>query len=715
MLTLAQNNSLLDAAVLIPTLPFLAMLVCGVLCWFRSRAAQVAAACVSLGAVAGAFVVTLIVFAGMNDQAMHHGASVHFFQWINIGDFSGDFSFFIDTLTIVMLMVVTGVGSLITLYAIGYMSGDPGFTRFFTYIALFIFAMTCLVMADNLLLLYLGWEGVGLASYLLIGFYYRKPSAAAAAKKAFIVNRIGDFGFALGLMGIFTVFGSIEFAEILPTAREIGRGVEVAGGESAYESLGAALSGAGLANPSVWLVLWIPFLLMLGAFGKSAQLPLHVWLPDAMEGPTPVSALIHAATMVTAGVYMIARLIPIFTLSPYALPTVAVVGGCTALFAATVALCQYDIKRVWAYSTISQIGYMFLGVGVLGTFGAVFHLFTHAFFKALLFLTAGSVMHAMAGQLDLRKLSGMGRVMPVTAGLTLVGCLALAGFPFTAGFYSKDQILTDALAAFPVMGVIGIITAYLTAFYTFRVWFRVFMGPTEYEMGREHHGYPIGAGIHGEAEHADAEERSAEQAGRAPVVGGVDHDHEHEGGGHGEPHEAPWWPMNAPLVVLAVGALLAGIFSNDWMEYMIAGSTARVPHHGEHGNLHAIVSWVAGLGAVAMIALAGYFHWWRRDLSERIAERASGGIRFLYRAWYIDWAYNTFIRGGLRAVAVVCDLFDSVLVDGLMINTLFGRTPRWVGSAGRRLQRGHLQGYALKMSVGLAVIVLLIVWKVVLG
>ncbi|MDH3585228.1 MAG: NADH-quinone oxidoreductase subunit L, partial [Phycisphaerae bacterium] len=398
------------------------------------------------------------------------------------------------------------------------------------------------------------------------------------------------------------------------------------------------------------------------------QLPLHVWLPDAMEGPTPVSALIHAATMVTAGVYMIARLIVLFQLNEAALVTVAVVGGVTALFAATIALCQYDIKRIWAYSTVSQLGYMFLGVGVLGTVGAVFHLFTHAFFKALLFLTAGTVMHALAGQLDLRKMSGLLKKMPVTGYLMLIGCLALAGVPFTSGFYSKDQILTDALVKYPLLGWLGIGTALLTAFYTFRLWFRVFLGETNYQMGREHHGYDV--------DHATDE-------------------HAHE------PHDPPLW-ASAPLMVLALGALLAGVVCHQWMQTMIESSSAAVPQHGDHHGAHLLVSIVSGGGALVMIALAALFHWKRRDLADRVATAAAPVVRVLHNKYYVDELYDLAIRQVLRAVSWIAYLFDRLVIDGL-VNAV-AALPRALAAALRPMQSGALQGYALSMGLGLVVI-----------
>ncbi len=447
-------------------------------------------------------------------------------------------------------------------------------------------------------------------------------------------------------------------------------------------------------------VMVIPFLLMLGAFGKSAQLPLYVWLPDAMEGPTPVSALIHAATMVTAGVYMIARLLPLFELSPYALPTVATVGGATALFAATIALCQYDIKRIYAYSTISQLGYMFMGLGALSTAGAVFHLFTHAFFKALLFLTAGSVMHALAGQLDLRQMSGLRRKMPVTCGLMFVGCLALAGFPFLSGFYSKDMILADTLQKgltqhsrlYTGLAVVGLVTALLTAFYTFRLWFRVFMGPTQYEMGDDHG-------------HGDDHDPGDPASGHGAVQ--VEHHHDaHEMG--------PL--MNGPLVVLAVGAIAAGYFCHDWMVEMVMGSSARptrLAHAGGHGHallfgydLHAAMMVISGVIAMVGIGTAAYYHWLNRLAADRVAAQCCGLVRLLAKKYYVDELNDRLIVGPLRLIGQLCFVVDRLLIDGLVLAV--GWLPRMLGLAIRPTQRGALQGYGIGMAAGVAVVVVLV-------
>jgi len=688
MLTLAANNptegTLLAMAVLIPTLAFVAMCFCGVCGALNRRSLYRFPAWITTAAIGGCFLVSLVLCSELpkaEKSGGFAGVVVPFFDWINIGGFSANFSFYIDSLTIVMLFVVTGVGTLISWYAAWYMDGDDGYWRFFAYIALFIFAMSCLVMADNLLLLYLGWEGVGAASYLLIGYYYRKPSAVAAAKKAFIVNRVGDFGFALGLMGVFVVFGTVSYTDIF----------QLSGHGGFIEGLPA------------WqqtLVLWIPFLLMLGAFGKSAQLPLHVWLPDAMEGPTPVSALIHAATMVTAGVYMIARLLPVFELSPYALPVVAVIGCVTAFFAATIALCQYDLKRVWAYSTVSQLGYMFLGVGMMSSFGAIFHLFTHAFFKALLFLTAGTVMHALAGQLDLRQMSGLRHKMPWTAWLMFVGCLALAGAPFTSGFFSKDEILVAALVEYPALGAIGMVTALLTAFYTFRLWFHVFCGEERYEMGREHHGYEIEQG------HAHKHDDDDE----------YDEDDEHAHAPH-EPHDPPIW-ATAPLIVLAAGALFAGLLLKGFMHTMIDASSAYVEPHGDHSTLHMHVGGAAGGGAILMIGLAYLLYGTAggRRFAHTCSRAFAPLVTALHRKYYVDELYDLIICKPLRGLGWVCyRILDQFGLDRTVIDGVLGGLPRAAGWIGAQTQRGALQGYALIMGMGLVILLILLAWNVMAG
>ncbi|MDX1683188.1 MAG: NADH-quinone oxidoreductase subunit L, partial [Phycisphaeraceae bacterium] len=616
----------------IPWLPALAAVLCGICCIRKSW--RWLAAPISIAGTALAFLVAVLIAPGIEDfDAEKPAANVfELFRWIEVGDFNASFAYLVDPLTLVMLMVVTGIGTLVTVYAAGYMKGDRGYARFFAAVSLFIFAMLSLIMADNLVLLYLGWEGVGLCSYLMIGYYYDRDSAVAAAKKAFIVNRIGDLGFALGIFLTWTTFGTVSLTEVVTQA--------------------AGVQDTTLAHQV------IPFLLMLGAFGKSAQLPLYVWLPDAMEGPTPVSALIHAATMVTAGVYMIVRLLPLFVLSPAALPTVAVVGGLTALFAATIALCQYDIKRIYAYSTISQLGYMFLGVGAMTAVGGVFHLYTHAFFKALLFLTAGSVMHALAGQLDLRKISGLRRRMPWTCWLMFIGCLALAGFPLTAGFFSKDLILYSVLDQglgehgswlMLLLGIVGLVTAFLTAFYTFRLWFRVFLGPEQWEMGDEHH----------------------------------DDDHGH----HDAPHEMGWL-MNGPLVVLALGALLTGWLCHDWITDKVQHSTARLAldlHGDKHEyakghegiDLHTLMFWISGTIAIVGILLAAWFHWLNRAAADQLARIYQPVVKLLADKYYVDEIYDATVVTPLRTLGWLFYTLDRLVISTIVFAV--GMVPRFLG------------------------------------
>jgi NADH-quinone oxidoreductase subunit L len=641
-------------------------------------------------------------------------------EWINLGwtDSQGqkqaliaNFGFYVDSLTCLWMLFVTGLATLIALYASEYMSHDvgAGYCRFFAAFGLFVFSMACLVMGDNLILLYLGWEGVGLCSYLLIGYFYKKPSAVAAAKKAFIMNRIGDLGLALGVFLAFVQFGSVEYKVLLDAARPY---IEAA--------------QAGHFDEIPFTVQLIPILLMVGAFGKSAQLPLYVWLPDAMEGPTPVSALIHAATMVTAGVYLIARTYPLFLVSEYALPIVAWVGALTALVAATIGMAQFDIKRIMAYSTVSQLGYMFAGLGVLTSTGAAFHVFTHAFFKASLFLSCGAVMHGFAGQLDLRKLSGVGfmKGWQVVALAMLVGCLNLAGFPFTAGFFSKDMILAEAFVT-PHMAPIGwilLLTAGLTAYYTFRVFFRVFVGPKSFEPGDE---------VHAHADHAHGDHG--------------DHGHDAHGHGHAAGHgsgefhpHAPGWAINfvlAALTVLSIGA--AGLYflgdHGGWVAKMVHESSANLPAvahdaahgadahgheaaHAAHGTFlgmdpHKVMYYVSGIvGAVGIVIAFGLHYVGRKTAATANADKLLpllGPIPKLAQGkWYVDEIYDFLIVKPLHLISIIFSYVDKLLVDGLV--NAFGWVPRAFGSGLRPLQGGNLHGYAVQMAGGVALLILIV-------
>src|ERR1700731_1567922 len=486
---------------IIPVLPLVGAAVNGFLGKKFSRQTVTAVALLFSGA---AFAMVLFVASPFSSLSVPH---VEFLApWIRAGKFQVDFSFYLDQLSLVMLLVLTGVGFLIHIYAVGYMWEEGGFYRFFTYLNLFMFFMLTLVLADNYLLMFIGWEGGGLGSYLLIGFWFTKDSAAAAGKKAFIVNRIGDFGFLIALFLLIKHFGSLNFDRVFGSVMPLG--VETA--------------GAGLLTA-------IGILLMVGACGKSAQIPLYIWLPDAMEGPTPVSALIHAATMVTAGVYMVSRSHVIFERAPIALTIVAIIGTLTALFAATIGITQTDIKKVLAYSTVSQLGYMFIACGV-GAFSAgIFHLMTHAFFKGLLFLAAGSVIHAVSGEQDMRKMGGLKSYIPVTFATMGIASLAIAGIPPLAGFWSKDEILWKAYQASPVYWVIGVLTAFITSFYMFRLLYMTFFG--------DYHGAQVDEHGRGSQNHAS---------------------HGNDTHGHGSPHESPM-VMLVPLMILAVLSLVGGL------------------------------------------------------------------------------------------------------------------------------------------------------------
>ncbi|MFG0282893.1 MAG: NADH-quinone oxidoreductase subunit L [Phycisphaerales bacterium JB039] len=685
---------------------------------------------ISVTCLGVAFALTLALFAGESGRA---GADLTtLFRWIDVqwGDGAGqsltaNLGLYIDSLTMLWMLFVTGLGALIALYASEYMAGDlgVGYSRFFFGFNLFVFMMSTLVMADNLLLLYLGWEGVGLCSYLLIGYFYQKPSAVAAAKKAFIVNRIGDLGLALGVMLTFVKFGTVQYAELWPLI------------EGYYQS-----ATAGHWDEIPMSVQGIALLLMVGAFGKSAQFPLYVWLPDAMEGPTPVSALIHAATMVTAGVYLIARTYPLFQVSEHALMIVAWVGTISALLAATIGMAQFDIKRIMAYSTVSQLGYMFAGLGVLTAAGGAFHVFTHAFFKATLFLCCGAVMHGFAGQLDLRKLSGVGfmKGWGIVAIAMLVGCLNLAGAPLTAGYFSKDMILAESFVT-PKAALIGwilLLTAGLTAYYTFRVFFRVFVGPQEYHPGEEFHG----ADPHHGAEAAE-EEHFAEEAGH----GGAGR---HGAGGHFHPH-APGWAINTVLVILAVASILAAPTyfvgkHHGWVGGMVHDSSANPaglydeaddagdghaaagsgvmlvadetgPAHGSFLGMdpHKAMYFVSsGVGLIG-IAVAWLLHYRgrtgaARSAADNLAITQSALAGWAQHKWYVDEFYDFLLRKPLRALSHIFHAFDRLVVDGLV--NLAGFLPRLLGAALRPSQSGELHGYAVGMAGGVALLLLLLAW-----
>jgi NADH-quinone oxidoreductase subunit L len=588
--------------------------------------------------------------------------SVPVVTWIQSGALAADWALRIDMLTAVMLVVVNTVSALVHVYSIGYMAHDPHRPRFFAYLSLFTFAMLMLVTADNLLQMFFGWEGVGLASYLLIGFWYHRPSANAAAIKAFIVNRIGDFGFALGIFGVFYLFASIDLDTIFANAAAVAEG-----GELVLSIFGESYDGEGALTI-------VALLLFMGAMGKSAQVPLHTWLPDAMEGPTPVSALIHAATMVTAGVFMVARLSPIFELSETALSVVIIVGAITALFAATVGLVQNDIKRVIAYSTCSQLGYMFVALGVGAYPVAIFHLFTHAFFKALLFLGAGSVIHAVADEQDMRRMGGLRRVIPVTYAMMLVGTLSLTGFPLTAGYYSKDAIIEAAHASESAVAFFAfallVLSAAFTSFYSWRLIFLTF------------HGEPR------------APHRVMHHARESPQV------------------------MLVPLYVLAAGALLAGAlfaapFIGEAVEEFWHGSLIVDMHLLE--EMHHTAFWIAALPTIAMILgflVAYQFYIRRPETPVYLAEEQQVLYRFLLNKWYFDEIFDRLlVRPAMALGRFLWRKGDGWLIDGFGPDGVSARVVDVTRNV-VRLQTGYLYHYAFAMLLGIA---LLVTWMMFAG
>ena len=634
---------------LIPLFPALGAVVNGLFGrWTGSRRAG-AIACIASGL---SFAAALWVFFSLlslepSDRSIHHTL----YTWIASGDFVIKASLLLDPLSAAMILVVTGVGFVIHVYSVGYMHDDPDQPRYFAYLNLFLFAMSLLVLADNFFLMFVGWEGVGLCSYLLIGFWFEKKSASDAGKKAFIVNRIGDFGFAIAIFLLFSTLGTLDFREVFAAAPE-----KLAAGSA--------------------VVTAIALLLFLGATGKSAQIPLYTWLPDAMEGPTPVSALIHAATMVTAGVYMVARTHVLFLLSPAALMTIAVIGTATALLAALIALVQTDIKRVLAYSTISQLGYMFLACGVGAFSAAIFHLMTHAFFKALLFLGSGSVIHAMGGEQDIRKMGGLRKKMPTTYWTFVAGGLALAGVFPLAGFFSKDAILWNAWSqGNPVFWIFGVLVVGLTAFYMFRCTFLTFHG--SFRFG----------------------------GAAAP-----------------SPHESPA-VMTLPLIVLSVLAIIGGWIGipiihganvfGDFLRPVFAGAAKLSGAHGpSHGGMGLELGLMLISLAVALLGiyLANRMYLVRPELAKRAADRLPGFYRLFVNKFYVDEMYDALFVAPLRMAAhVLWARVDVIIVDGL-VNGIGGIFRNFSGYF-RSLQTGYAKTYLLSMLIGVLAITLFYTWR----
>ena len=599
---------------------------------------------ISCAAVGISFVLSLIaVYSLVQMPPDGRVIDIDYFTWIASGTFIAPFGLHLDPLSAIMILVVTGVGLLIHIYSIGYMHGDRYFSRFFAFLNLFIFSMLILVLANNYVLLFVGWELVGLCSYLLIGFWFEKKSAADAGKKAFIVNRIGDFGFLIGIFTVFTAFGSVKFLEVF--------------------------SATGSVEPAIITAacLW----LFCGAIGKSAQFPLYVWLPDAMEGPTPVSALIHAATMVTAGVYMVARSSPLFSLSQQALMVVTAIGTFTAIFAACIALTQYDIKRVLAYSTVSQLGYMFMALGVGAFTAGIFHLMTHAFFKALLFLSAGSVMHAMEGETDFRKMGGLKKPLSKTYSRFLIGALALSGIVPFAGFFSKDAILFGAFTsehAGKIVWIIGIVTAFMTAYYTFRIIVRTFLSPP-------------------------ADPKAVKHA-----------------------HESPN-AMLAPLTVLALLSLVGGFVGIPG--YSVIGKFLEPmfppAHHEGSASLEIILTLVALAIAAAGIYVAYFTQLKRPAIAERLANEQpviSRLHRLLLNKFYVDEIYDALIVRPIRFFSekVLWRILDVNIIDGIVNDT--AQFLRGAGGIFRAFQTGDARTYAAAILLGTLGFIAYFLWMV---
>ena len=659
---------------LIPVLPLVGAAINGL---FGKRFSRQTVSAIALGFCGAAFVMALWIVSQYSSLTLPHVERLA--SWIRAGDFQADFGFYLDQLSLVMLLVVTGVGFLIHIYSVGYMWEEGGFYRFFAYLNLFMFFMLTLILASNYLLMFVGWEGVGLASYLLIGFWFTKDSAASAGKKAFIVNRIGDFGFLIALFLMIKHFGSLTFE---PVFRIV-------------SGMPAETAGAGLLTA-------IGLLLMVGAAGKSAQLPLYVWLPDAMEGPTPVSALIHAATMVTAGVYMVVRSHVVFDRAPQALMVVAIVGTLTALFAATIGVCQTDIKKVLAYSTISQLGYMFLACGVAAYSAGIFHLMTHAFFKGLLFLAAGSVIHAIGGEQDMRRMGGLRHYIPWTFWTMTAATFAIAGFPPFAGFFSKDQILWKAFSGEHgswVFWAIGVFTAFLTSFYMFRLWFLTFFGEYRGETGTGHDDQHL---------HAISDSRAG---GPAPH-------------GHGGIHESPTI-MLIPLVILALLSICGGWAGGERFDKFLSpvlhagvsansleevGAATPVSEQKEHDASEGLLESISVLAAASGLFLAWLLYQKRPQLPQEIAHSLGGFYEAVVHKYYVDEIYaavfvKPLIDGSTR---ILWHGIDQDVIDATLDNSAEGA--REVSDAVRHMQSGNLRSYAGWIAAGAAVVIAYMVW-----
>jgi NADH-quinone oxidoreductase subunit L len=626
---------------LVPLFPLIGFLINGLL---RNSLSKTLTAVIGCAVVLASFIVSLLLFKEVKQEGFQP-VVINLFDFINISSLRISFAFQVDQLSVLFLLIITGVGFLIHVYSTSYMheEGGPHFARYFSYLNLFIFSMVLLVLGANYVIMFIGWEGVGLCSYLLIGFWFKNIDYDNAARKAFIMNRIGDLGFLIAVFWIIKQFGSVDFSDVFAKAPAASVGV---------------LTG-------------ITLLLFAGAAGKSAQIPLYTWLPDAMAGPTPVSALIHAATMVTAGVYMIARSNILYTLSPVSQTVVAVIGLSTAILAATIAVKQNDIKKVLAYSTVSQLGYMFLGLGVGAYTGAVFHVMTHAFFKALLFLGAGSVIHAAGGEQDIRKLGGLKKALPITQITFLLACLAIAGIPPFSGFFSKDEILTDAFAKNPAYYIVGVAGALLTAYYMFRLYATVFLGEFRGPAGQQNH-----------------------------------------------LHESPP-AMTIPLIVLAILSVFGGflgipeVFAKNahLLEQFLApvfADSAKLQHRAIEANA------VTGQGMITsfflmlisvVVSLVGVVYGWRRFSKKPELQEARGFGKILADKWYVDEFYNWAIVRPLNGFSKFLNEFiEKSVIDGIVNGV--GRVVQYGSRQIRLLQSGQVGGYVLLMVIGIVILFL---------
>ena len=648
---------------------------------------------IALGAVSLSFLIAVfsVIQVALNGISLHGHTTYpelvhHWFTWFEAGPLEVNVAFMLDPLSSVMVLVITGVGALIHLYSIGYMSHDRSFVRYFAYLNFFIFAMLILVLGDSLPLLFFGWEGVGLASYLLIGFWFEDEAKAVAGKKAFITNRIGDFAFVLGMFLLFNLVGDLSFVEIRAWVASL---------SPDHLNMPVAMIDAGFPKMQLnGMITMITLLFFAGATGKSAQIPLYVWLPDAMAGPTPVSALIHAATMVTAGIYLLVRMNYLFALAPLTMTIIATIGGLTAFFAATIGIVQNDIKKVLAYSTVSQLGYMFLAVGVGGFFAGIFHLMTHAFFKALLFLGSGSVIHGMSGEQDIQKMGGLKKHMPITAATFLIGCLAIAGVPLFSGFFSKDEILWFTMSNQHLFGGnaflnwalwgLAVVTAAMTAFYMFRLYFLTFTGESRVSEEAKHH-----------------------------------------------LHESPK-SMTIPLVVLAVLAFAGGFIGipeilpgpnilHDWLHSVIAPGEGLFTTTASHG-----MAWIgmgiattAGLGGIilagAMYGAKGEKFWENLPAFGKMAEFPAKFVEknaklhtILFEKYYIDELYQATLGRGITFLGIISHrIVDELIIDTVMVNGV-AHSAKFTGIVLRQFQNGNVQRYAVYIIVGFAAIWLLL-------